>query len=809
MLQLPRQSNPTDTNIPNTPNTPTETATFDVTEMKCAGCVKAVERQLLKQEGIISARVNLVTEVAVVEYKIGSIVPTTLAEKLTDNGFPTRIRDSRSSSDGFTRIRERRQQERQQQSHQLITAFVLLFFSSLGHLQHLGWGDFSLLGNIWFHWGLATVALLVPGRELLIDGARNLWQRHPNMNSLIGLGTFTAYLTSCFALFFPRLGWECFFDEPVMLLGFIFLGRVMERRARSRASASLEALFALQPQIARLMAQNSPTAAGIEIPVDRLRVGEWVQVLAGEKIPVDGEIVAGETTVDESMLTGESASVDKTIGSKVTAGTLNQTGVIAVRVGRVGADTTLARIIRLVEEAQTRKAPIQRLADGIAGYFAYGVMVFALVTFLFWYFVGTKLYPDVVMAAAAHHSHHGGMVMAMAGNGGFLLSLKLAISTLVVACPCALGLATPTAILVGTSMGAERGILIKGGDVLEKIQQLDAVIFDKTGTLTLGKPIVRDCIVLGSIDETRLLAFSAAAAIQSKHPLAEAIVRCARSKTILLPEATDFSQKNGLGIGANVEGKRVSLGSWEWLRESEGLTHNSIESLPIAEERYRDKTLVYVAIDGKLNGIIAFEDELRADAIDTIQKLQQMGLQVLLASGDRPEVVAATAAKLGIKEYWAQQKPEDKAAIVTSLQQENKNKSQKIVGVVGDGINDAPALAKADLGISLAGGTDVAVETADIVLMSCENREPNKDDRAVKLLDIVKAIELGRATTSKIRQNLVWAFAYNLLALPLAAGLLLPRFGILLSPSIASVLMISSSSIVVFNSLSLLRKKIA
>jgi Cu2+-exporting ATPase len=800
MLRLSRQNNSTDSDNLTVPTLPIETATLDITGMKCAGCVKAVERQLLQNEGTISARVNLISEIAVVEYKLGSIDPRNLAQKLTDNGFPSQLRDPPSQRDYLKKLSEKRQQERQQQNQQLITAFLLLFFSSLGHLQHLGWGNFSVLGNIWFHWGLATLALLLSGREIIIDGGRNLWQRHPNMNSLIGLGTFTAYITSCFALLFPQLGWECFFDEPVMLLGFIFLGRVLERRARSRASASLEALFALQPQVARLTSENSLAAAGIEIPVDRLRVGEWVQVLAGEKIPVDGEIVSGEATIDESMLTGESNWIDKTVGASVAAGTIVRSGALTARVGRVGADTTLVQIIRLVEEAQTRKAPIQQLADTISGYFAYGVMAFAAVTFIFWYFIGTKLYPDVAIAAvAAHHSHHAAMAAAMGANAGLLLSLKLAIATLVVACPCALGLATPTAILVGTSMGAEWGILIKGGDVLEKIQRLDTVVFDKTGTLTAGKPQVKDCISLGSIETTKLLELSAAVASQSNHPLAAAIVSYARNRDIICPKITDFVQKNGLGISAIVEGKRIDLGNWEWIEARIGL---EVEEDEIVKDK--NKTLVYVAIEGKLSGIIALEDKLRPDAAETIKHLQSMGLRVLLVSGDRQEVVEETAAKLGIEEFWARQKPEEKAAIVVDLQTGDKS---KIVGVVGDGINDAPALASADLGIALAGGTDVAIETADIILMSCQNVARYESDRELKLLDIVKAIELGRATVSKIRQNLIWAFAYNLLALPLAAGFLLPRFEILLSPSIASVLMISSSLIVVFNSLSLLRKK--
>ncbi|MFW6264442.1 MAG: heavy metal translocating P-type ATPase, partial [Cyanobacteriota bacterium] len=463
-----------------------QTVTLDVEGMKCAGCVSAVERQLLQNPGVISAQVNLITRVAVVQGN-EQMDAATLAEKLTSRGFPSQPRNAKQTKGGENKpsLSDRRQQETRQQRQRLGIAVVLLLFSALGHLNHWGGPTIPIVSHIGFHWGLATLALLIPGWEILVDGLRGLRYGMPNMNTLVALGAWSAYLSSVIALLFPQLGWECFFDEPVMLLGFILLGRTLESGARGRASAALEALLALQPPVAHLI--GKPTTSeeeGIAIPVEEVRVGEWVRVLPGEKIPVDGEVVAGKSLVDESMLTGESIPVLKQPGDCVAAGTLNQSGAIAFKVTQTGENTTLANIIRLVEDAQTRKAPVQQLADQVAGYFAYGVMTIALLTFLFWQLAGTKLWPDVLMTTG-----HEGMSMA---TSPLLLSLKLAIAVLVIACPCALGLATPTAILVGTSIGAEKGILIKGGDILERVHQLKTVVFDKTGTLTEGSPSVTD-----------------------------------------------------------------------------------------------------------------------------------------------------------------------------------------------------------------------------------------------------------------------------------------------------------------------------
>jgi P-type Cu2+ transporter len=714
----------------------TKIVALDVEGMKCAGCVKAVERQLEQNLGVVSACVNLITEVAVVKYQAANVTPETLAAKLTKTGFPSKLRESDRSIYQIAQANQvKRRQQEQQWKQQLITATVLLVFSSIGHLNHLGLPTIPILSNIWIHFGLATLALLIPGRSLIVDGWRSLGQGMPNMNTLVGLGTVSAYLASCFALFLPSLGWECFFDEPVMLLGFILLGRTLEGKARNRASAALEKLVLLQPPIARLIGkkENSET---IEIPVEQVKPGEWLRVLPGEKIPVDGIVIAGETTVDEAMLTGESVAVVKTSLDQVRAGTINQSGVITLEVTRIGQDTTLAKIINLVETAQTRKAPVQQLADTIAGYFAYGVMAIATITFLFWYFVGTNLWADLL------NSNLQGMNMPMMDMANMtainettsplLLSLKLAIAVLVIACPCALGLATPTAILVGTSIGAESGILIKGGDVLERVQQLNTMVFDKTGTLTSGQPQVTECITLTEMTTQKLLQIAASIESGSNHPLAQAILTAAQKQDLTLLDTRDFDSVIGQGMSAIVAGQRMYLGNRQWLL-NQGIEINQQQESQAQSLARAGKTVTYLANETTLQGLIALEDSLRPDAIPTVQQLQSLKLNTVLLTGDRPEVAQAIAQKLQISQVFAEIKPEEKAQIIQSLQQDNQ-----IVAMIGDGINDAPALAQADVGIALQGGTDVAIATADIVLMQNQ------------LQDVIKSLELSRATVHKI-----------------------------------------------------------
>ena len=829
--------------------TSTQTIAIDVTGMMCAGCVRSVEQALTNSAGVIAATVNLATEVATVQYIPETVTPIALANQLTEAGFPSQPRlpkgDRTEASPPEFNLQQRRQQETQQQLRRLAIATLLLFLSALGHVEQLA--DITLpgLSNIWFHCGLATLALLFPGRAMVIDGWRGLRRNAPNMNTLVSLGTLTAYFTSLIALLFPQLGWECFFDEPVMLVGFILLGRTLEQQARNRAASAFQSLLALQPTIARLIpAQKlsgketletpmSEPVAPLEIPAESVRVGEWLQVLPGDKVPVDGEIVVGQTLVDESMVTGEPVPVIKQAGDRVIAGTLNQSGAIAIQATRTGSDTTLAQIIALVETAQTRKAPIQKLADIVAGYFTYGILAIATLTFLFWYFIGAHLWAAELagmghsvlgdghsvlthlFTVPSHMLHHSDTPSPL------LLSLKIAIAVLVVACPCALGLATPTAILVGSGIGAERGLLIRGSDILERAHALDTIIFDKTGTLTSGKPTVTDCLIidpntttpnpfdirhqaLSGIQETSLAISSSsllqlAATVESgtRHPLALAIQQQAQQQAIALLPAQDFLTVPGFGVAAMVQctddgnqsPQRVLLGTADWLMQNEIAIAQSIQA-QAKTLAAAGKTVVYVALAGSVVGLIAVADVLRSDAIATVTKLRQMGLTVKMLTGDQSDTAIAIAQLLDISpaDTLANIRPDGKADAIAQLQAQGCT-----VAMVGDGINDAPALAQADVGIALHSGTDVATETAGIILMR---------DR---LLDVVEAIHLSRATFNKIRQNLFWAFAYNLIGIPLAAGLLLPSYGVLLSPAAAGAMMAFSSVSVVTNSLLLYR----
>jgi Cu2+-exporting ATPase len=830
--------------LENTLDSKVKKITLDVGGMKCAGCVKVVERKLSEHPGVKSACVNLVTEVAVVEYEANTVDPAELAERVVAAGFTAQPRINQvGTGETITTEDPATQQRREMQAavRQLLIAALLLVLSTLGHFSQWTTGLLPLLGNIWLHCGFATIVLLGPGRPIIVDGWRGIRHNAPNMNTLVGLGTLTAYTASVVALLFPRLGWECFFDEPVMLLGFILLGRTLEQQARGRAANAFWKLLALQPQVARLVAKSHAMGNGggtggvVEIPAEQVRVGEWLQVLPGEKIPVDGEVIAGHTTVDESMLTGEAIPASKQPGDLVTGGTLNQSGVITIQATRTGKDTTIAQIVALVEAAQTRKAPVQKLADTVAGYFTYGVLTAAVLTFLFWYFIGSHIWHDVTWLGAmpmAHqhsalHTHQYGQGIALPlplistgkalpypYHSALLLSLKLAIAVMVVACPCALGLATPTAILVGTGMGAERGLLIKGGDVLERVHQLDTVVFDKTGTLTAGKPTVTDCLPISDMAEAKqenlptscntqsLLQLAAAVESGSNHPLAVAIVQAARQQELSIPDALDFYTEPGLGVSAVVAGQLVLLGNGDWLTQ-QGVTIPDTVGKTATELALTGKTVVYLAVAGILAGIIAVQDPLRPDAVQVVNQLRQMGLNVMLLTGDRQEAAYTIAQQLGLSQaqVYAEVRPHQKAAIIQQLQANTRKQGDKtiqtsglltrnsVVAMVGDGINDAPALSVADVGISLHGATDVAMEVAQIVLMR---------DR---LTDVVQAIELSRATFNKIRQNLFWAFAYNTLGIPVAAGILLPSMGFVLNPALSGALMAFSSVSVVTNSL--------
>ncbi len=771
----------------------TSTIVLDVAGMKCAGCVSAVEKQLIAQAGVKSACVNLLTGVAAIEAETATIGAGDLADKLTASGFPSQPRTGTRKSNLDRQAKYA--QESKQLLGQLVTAGVLLVLSAIGHFTqpttHLHHG-YTPLTNFWWHWGLATLAIVFPGRSILLDGWRSLWHGNPNMNTLVGLGTLSAYTASVVALLLPELGWECFFEEPVMIIGFIILGRTLEQQAKHRAANAFDRLLSLQPAIARLVSPDPDRPQAIEIPVEQVKVGEYLRVLPGEKIPADGAIRWGQTTIDESLVTGESLPIVKQSGDLVIAGTVNQSGAISIEVTRTGDDTTLAQIIALVEAAQTRKAPVQKLADTVAGYFTYGVLAIAIVTCLFWYFIGIHN-PNLEPVAST------------------LTPLKAAIAVMVVACPCALGLATPTAILVGTGIGADRGLLIKGGDVLEAVHQLDTVVFDKTGTLTEGKPQVTDIFPHGSISVQELLQLAAAAESVTNHPLAVAIQQEAARLGLALAVVLDSHTEAGLGVSAEMMGftrrsdpprpvghpseegnktRRVVVGNQRWLNTQEIEIERDWQ-ISADKLTATGKTVVYVAIDGVMMGLIGVTDRLRDDAIETVKRLQQMNLQVVLLTGDRKPVADLIAQQVGIVDVYAEVLPQDKANIVRSLQTcQDGSAVVRQVAMIGDGINDAPALAQADIGIAMNAGTDVAIEVADIILMR---------DR---LADVIYAIELSKATLTKIRQNLFWAVIYNSIGIPAAAGVLYWfGWGTMLSPSAAGAMMALSSVSVVTNSL--------
>ena len=769
---------------------PSRTVVLNISGMMCAGCGRAIEQHLAQVEGVRSATVNLVTEVAVIDIQPGTVTPEYLVEQVAQAGFAATPRDPEGEGDDLTAWVKAKQQEQQQQGLRLGVAIALLVLSTLGHLNHVGWLTVPILSDLWFHALLATATLIGPARAIVIDGWGAMRRLTPNMNTLVTLGSGSAYLASVVALVFPGLGWECFFDEPVMLLAFILLGRTLEQRARYRAADALRSLVELQPAMARLI--SDPVTAGVaqtgvEVPVRCVQVGEWVQVLPGEKIPTDGTVVSGQTTVDESMLTGESMPVLKQPGDGVTAGTVNQSGAIALQVTGTGQNTVLAQMIRLVETAQGRKAPIQRLADGISGYFTYGVITLAVLTFLFWYFIGLPLWPAVMDSALG--MAHMGHTMTMTSST-WLVSLKLAIAVMVVACPCALGLATPTAILVGSGLGAERGLLIRGGDSLETIHHLDTVIFDKTGTLTLGQPQVTAIQVMGDdLTETDILQLAATVESGTRHPLAKAIHQAAADRDLPLLAAHGFDTQPGLGVAAQVTWAATvqpcALGNQQWITERGIPMDSSVKDRATALAE-AGQTVVYVALGHRVVGLVAIADQLRPDAAAVVQALQAQGLQVRVLTGDRQEVADAIAAQLSLSpdQVVAAVSPQGKVDAIRQIQAEGHT-----VALVGDGINDAPALAQADVGISLYSATDIAMETADVILMGDQ------------LSGVLDTLTLSHATFNKIRQNLVWAFAYNLVAIPLAAGVLLPTAGFSLSPAAAGGMMAFSSVAVVVNSL--------
>jgi len=736
-----------------------------ITGMTCANCAATVERTLNLVPGVVEATVNLATERASVEYIPGVVTVAAMIDAIESAGYdvvqaatPEELEDVEATA---------REAEIADQTRRLWVGIVFalpLFLLSMAR-------DFGLLGTwahaVWVNWlflALATPVQFYTGWDYYVGSYHALRNRAANMDVLVAMGSSVAYMYSIVVLLFPTAGEHVYFETSAVIITLIKVGKLLEARAKGRTSDAIKKLIGLRPKTARVIRD------GVEqdIKVEAVQVGDIVIVRPGERIPVDGVVVEGRSAVDESMLTGEPLPVDKKTGDEVIGATINKQGLLKFEATRVGAETALAQIIRLVREAQGSKAPIQRLADVVAQYFVPAVISIALVTFAVWWISG----------------------------GDFTTAMIRLVAVLVVACPCALGLATPTAIMVGTGKGAENGILFKNSASLETAHRLDTIVLDKTGTLTVGEPITTDIIVAGkaTLTNDELLRLAASAERGSEHPLGRAVVAAAEDRGLTLSQPSNFEAIAGKGVHAEVNGASILVGRPNWL-EAEGI---KLRDLEIEASRLREeaKTVVGVAVDGELSGLLAIADTLKTSSGEAVNQLRRMGLNVVMLTGDNETTAKAIAAQVGIHEVLAEVLPADKAIQVKELQTQGHT-----VGMVGDGINDAPALAQANVGIALGTGTDVAMETADAVLI-------RGDLRAVS-----QALELSRATMRTIKQNLFWAFFYNVVLIPVAAGALytiewLPDALRYFHPVLAAFAMAFSSVTVVSNSLRLRRVKL-
>jgi Cu+-exporting ATPase len=739
---------------------PVEEAIIHVGGMHCAACVARVEKTLRAMPGVQEAVVNLATREAQLKFDPDTTDSSQFAKVLEDAGYTYEGMVELEAPIAESRVDPEVRAFRNRFLVAVLFSIPIFLLSMVHSLPHaLG------LSPIALHYlllGLTTPVMFYAGAPFFIGAWKATRHGTADMNTLIALGTATAYIYSIAVTIWPgifaahQLGLEVYYDTSAMIITFILLGRWMEAKARGRASEAIRHLMALAPPTARVRRDGMEQ----EIPLQQVREGDLVVVRPGEKVAVDGVVTEGASAVDESMLTGESLPVAKTPEAEVFGATLNTTGSLVFRATRVGRDMVLSQIIRLVREAQSSKAPIQRLADKVASIFVPVVLMIAVITFIIWYLVG----PAPALTRA---------VMSM-------------VAVLIIACPCALGLATPTAVMVGTGRGAEMGILIRGGEPLERAYALTDIVFDKTGTLTQGKPEVTDIVAFNPWTQAEVITTVAALEKLSEHPLAAAIVKKAETFAAKQPEVKDFAAVPGFGIRALVDDKQVLVGSGRFLEQE----HISIFYAQPALQRLTQagRSVIFLAVDNNLAGVIGVADTIKPQAGETIKNLEEMGLRVWMLSGDNSRTAQAVAEQLQIKEVLAEVMPADKAAKVADLQQQGRT-----VAMVGDGINDAPALAQADVGVALGTGTDVALAAADITLI--------RDDLTL----IPQAVSLARKMMRVIRQNLFWAFFYNVIAIPVAAGIFYPFTGWSLNPALAAVTMAMSSVTVVSNSLRLRR----
>lgn len=755
---------------------------LNVEGMSCAGCVAKIEGAVRALPGVTGVAVSLGTGTARVRGYAGVLEKQQVIEAIRALGYQA-----------FTKLEGQAQLDREQEMRRaelrrqrlnmwvawpLAAVVMVLTFQGMWVLP-----QFMPLGvKNWVLMGLTLPVVFGPGRQFFVHSWRGLKRGVTDMNLLYATGIGASFLIAAINTIAPGAGFggkqATFFESAALLTAFIILGRYLEALTRGRTSESIRKLMKLQPKVARVLREG----AEIDIPADEVEVGDLILVRPGEAVPVDGVVVEGYSSVDESMITGESLPVEKTAGAKVIGGTVNRTGAFRFRATQVGKDTALSQIIRLVEDAQASKAPIQRVADVVAGNFILGVHLLALVVFLFWFFFGYSVFFTTESRFVLSPAN-------LSAMGVFGFSLLLSLSVLVISCPCAVGLATPAAMMAGAGKGAEYGVLFRGADAIESISKIRTIVFDKTGTLTKGEPAVTDVLPLRTgFSAQRLLACAAAVEQNSEHPLGEAIVNGARAQGVAIPAVEEFDSIPGHGVKGKVDGQLVLLGSMKFMAENGVAPMNHDHEVLVQGLAAEGKTVTFVAVDGQLAGVLGVADVLKETSVEAIRRLQRMGLRIVMMTGDNQRTAEAIARKVGIAEVLAEILPQDKAKKVQALQARGHR-----VAMVGDGVNDAAALAQADVGIAIGSGTDVAKETGDVILI--------KGD----ISDVVAAIEVGQATMRKVKQNLFWAFAYNTVGIPIAAGIIYPFTKQIVGPELAAFFMAVSSVSVTLNTLLLRR----